>query len=460
MDGRRGRPDGCCPEVVHGARGYRAGGPIPARGSLTLGVTAAKGTVRGGPVVVANPGSVPWHWPMASAFASLGALRAYVAPVAWDPGREGRLRRLVPRAILAPVLRELRRRPIPAGVPPESVHRIATSLELLHVAIARAPLPERWATTVKYQRARSFDTRVSRMLRPDDGAVVTVSNSALASLREARRLEIRGFLDYPIAHHRYWEPLLREEAELQPEFAGTLQGHDLPASVRDRMDAEISEAQRVFVLSAFHRRTFLEAGVEGSKLIELPLGVDLELFHPEPRESDGVFRVLFVGQVTQRKGISYLLEAFRQAGIPKSELLLVGRQVGEKAGWKRLDRVRATGGMPRWELPAVYASADAFVLPSLVEGFPQTPLEAMACGVPVIVSENTFGEQVITQGQDGYVVPIRDSGAIAERLIELYSSPEKRASMGHAARKRAEHFSWDRYKQNVVAAVLGEGGRP
>jgi glycosyltransferase involved in cell wall biosynthesis len=107
------------------------------------------------------------------------------------------------------------------------------------------------------------------------------------------------------------------------------------------------------------------------------------------------------------------------------------------------------------ELPAIYHAADVFVLPSLVEGFPLTALMAMACGLPVIVSEHTFGEDVVRDGIDGYVTRIRDGEAIADRLRYLYENPDRRELMAAAARQRAEQFSWERYGERIIAAVGG-----
>lgn len=94
-----------------------------------------------------------------------------------------------------------------------------------------------------------------------------------------------------------------------------------------------------------------------------------------------------------------------------------------------------------------------YVLPSLAEEFPLTAIEAMVCGLPVIVSEHTFGEDVVEDGVNGYVVPIRDAGAIAERLRDLHSNPSKRENMGLAARHTAEGFSWSRYGERIASTV-------
>jgi glycosyltransferase involved in cell wall biosynthesis len=165
--------------------------------------------------------------------------------------------------------------------------------------------------------------------------------------------------------------------------------------------------------------------------------------------------VLFVGQVTQRKGLSYLLEAFRLARLPASELLIVGQIYGSSRPWAGQPHVRHRPPMPQSELPSVYAAADVFVMPSIVEGSCLTALEAMASGIPVIVSEHTGTDDLITEGQEGYVVPIRDPDAIAGRLRAVHDSSDARARMGTAARNQAERFSWDRYGRSVVEVVDG-----
>jgi alpha-maltose-1-phosphate synthase len=118
--------------------------------------------------------------------------------------------------------------------------------------------------------------------------------------------------------------------------------------------------------------------------------------------------------------------------------------------------VRHIGHVSRWDLPPLYADADVFLFPSLVEGFAMTPLEAMASGLPVIVSANTFGSGVITDGVDGYVVPIRDVDAIVERLRQLAIAPELRREMGAAAAKRASSFTRTRYAESMVD-LLAQG---
>ncbi len=406
----------------------------------------------GAAAVVANPGGARWMRAIARALAEAGVLRAYITPVVIGSRTEAGLRR-VPGKIGCRLRDDFTRRSSPEGVPPELVERTSTARELVHVATTRAIASPRFRDRLVLWRGRGFDRQVARRLRPDDGAVIAAPVASPATFTRAHALGIAALLDFPIAHHRFAEPILREEAELAPAYARTLQFVDLPGSMSKRMDQAIALADRIFVLSSFQARTFAASGVSPERLFVNPPGVDLELFRPHPRRENDTFRVIFGGQITQRKGISYLIEGFCRARIPRSELVLLGRTVGTSAPWASKTGVRHVPHGPRRELPLHYSRSDVFVLPSIVEGFGQMALEAMACAIPVIVSENTFAHDVITDGVDGFVVPIRSADAITERLRYLYANPGTREAMGRAARRRSEEFTWGRYGARAVAAV-------
>ena len=406
-----------------------------------------------GAAVVANPGGLRWLRLMATGLARAGLLRAYMTPVAASEERFERRIKWMPRAVSSPVEKGLRRRPIPSGVNEERIERLATIPELLYASSLRLPGLARISPRLGSWRSGLFDGGVSRRLRPSDQAVVVESAAALKTLTRARELSIKSFLDHPIIHHRVAAEILEGEARREPEFAPTLQYADLDPVLARQLDDELRIADRVFAMCSFHRWSLVEGGVDESKIIFTPLGVDLDLFRPHAPPEDETFRVLFVGQLSQRKGLSYLLEAFSMAGIPNSELLLHGRIVARRKPWEGQPGVRYVPLMPYTDLPALYASCDVFVLPSLAEGFAQTPLEAMACGRPVIISEHTFADDVIADEANGFIVPIRDSAAIADRLRQLHADPELRVQVGEAARRRAEHFSWRRYQERVVSAL-------
>jgi len=188
----------------------------------------------------------------------------------------------------------------------------------------------------------------------------------------------------------------------------------------------------------------------------LPYGVDSARFTPPTVSlSDRRFRVLFVGNVSIRKGIEYLLEAWKKWPSEEAELIVAGGFDPEIGRVIRQDlgRVRFLGNVPFDTLHALYRSVDVLVLPSLSEAFGLVVLEAMASGVPVLVTRNCGAP--VRDGIDGFVVATRDPGAIAERLEVLRRDPSLRRRLGMAARERVvAGYTWQHYRRRLAAAYV------
>jgi glycosyltransferase involved in cell wall biosynthesis len=412
--------------------------------ALTSNVSPCSGAL------VANPGAVPLFAHAAAGLASVDELRAYVLPIGGSGQRNA-------PAWLTPftdrwLASEVQRRAAPSPILPTQMVFAATSWELIFVGLQRVGAPARIARAFMYWRNLRFDRALSGLIHRGDRAVIANAGSARQTLQRARDLGVPGILIYPTAHHRFMIDLLQEEGRLQPAFAETLQGHAYPAWHLRRMDSEIDLAHTVVVLSEFQKETFVRAGVDEAKMQVAHLGVDLEAFRPvaRPEQKSRQFNVIFVGQITQRKGLSYLLDAFERLEVPNAELTLVGRPIGPTRSWQHVAGVRHIPHVPRSRLPELYAQADVFVLPSLAEGFPQTALEAMACGLPVVVSRHTFAEDVVRDNENGFVIPIRDADALADRLRLLARDPAGRLRMGREARRTAEQFSWRRFGERMA----------
>jgi len=406
-------------------------------------------------VIVAEPGHVPWIVHAASAFARAGMLSEYITPLVTTRGEEERLTGPLPDRLAARVRAELERRQAPPSIPASSVTRVATARELACVAVRRVRPASRAARALGDRRDRAFDRGVSRRLDATHLGAHLVYGAALHSLRKAEEVGAITALEHPVHHHRFAEAVLQEELMLQPAWAPTMQFHRPSTRRKALIETELEIADRITVFSSFSKSTLVDAGVEEEKIVVSPPGVDLARFSPGKRQ-DECFRVLFVGVLSQRKGLSYLLEGFRRAGVPVSELLLVGAPWGNAAPWVNQKGVRIVRWLRNRDLPALYRSADVFVLPSLVEGFARVILEAMACGLPVIVTPNTGAEDVVRDGVEGHIVPIRDPEAIADRLVHLHRDDCARTRMGDRARERAEQFPWERYGMRLVE-ILGDG---
>jgi glycosyltransferase involved in cell wall biosynthesis len=271
------------------------------------------------------------------------------------------------------------------------------------------------------------------------------NHHGLFSMRKAARLGAKTVVERASAHILTQHALMREEFEMH--------GQRFPYAdwpIERKHIQEYAEADHIVVCSEFVKRTMIERGISAEKMTVVYLGVDLSHFTPQPKQDD-VFRVVFVGSLSFQKGTHYLLEAFSRLDVPNKELLLVGAIFpGIKPVLKQYEgQFKHVPGVPQEQLVAYYNSASVFAIPSVQDGFPMAAIEAMACGVPAIISENVGTP--LEQGKQGFIVPIRDAGAILQKLVYLYEHEDERREMGRQAVEFAHRFSWARYQDELYA---------
>lgn len=338
-------------------------------------------------------------------------------------------------------------------LPARNVHGFATSREAAYQVARRVSLGH--AQPVLDARNRLFHARSADWLTRN-GADLVWAQHGSAEVAFAAAPNAIKVLNFPIAHHRWADAYMRQEALQNPEWAQFLQYVSPTGDVADRFDQEIEAADHVLVASSFVRRTFMESGVPGAKVSVLPLG-SADLFRDGTIRSydrrGRPLRVLFAGQVNQRKGVSYLLDAVRELGAHVEELRFVGPVMSDMR--QRLLAtdlpVTVTGPVTADGLRDHYRWADVVVLPSLIEGFGLTALEAMSTGTPVIVTTHTFGEDLIQQGVTGFVIPPRDGAAISRTLAHIASTDFDAESMSLASAAASARSNWDAYRARAVA---------
>lgn len=176
------------------------------------------------------------------------------------------------------------------------------------------------------------------------------------------------------------------------------------------------------------------------------------------------FTALFMGRLTEEKGIPVLLEAVEAAGEgPAISLVIAGdgplRSRVEQAAARNAGRVRYVGHVS--EVLTAYRQADVVVMPSLSEGLPMTALEAMACGLPLVASRVGGLPEVVADGETGLLVPPGDPSALAAALRVLAADPVRAAAMGDVGRARvADRFTEERMLEQLIACyhtALGPG---
>ena len=317
-----------------------------------------------------------------------------------------------------------------------------------------------WASIdAVFQDLDRVGARAIGKLAGEPGAVLTYEDGAEFTLAAAKAAGWRSYYHLPIAYGPYARKIFAEEAARWPEWAPTLQGdRDSPEKMA-RKERELALADEVICPSKFVIES-LPADVRASKPCHLlPYGAPVPPLwsanDPRDQSPDRPLRLLFVGALSQRKGLADVFAAMHLLQCPRDiELVLLGQM---NAPW---DFYRAQGVPFTYETPrandavlALMATCDALVLPSLVEGRAIVQLEALSRGLPLLVTPNAGGEDLITPGETGWLVPVRDPAALAEKITWLREHRGDLPALRAACRARAEKTSWAAYRQHLLAAL-------
>lgn len=337
------------------------------------------------------------------------------------------------------------------GLPAERLHTFPWLMTPYMAYPWGRVLPPRAIHRWQRAMAHSLDAWTARTLAPCD-VFVGLSGSAWRTGQMQQARGGRYVCDRGSAHIRTQDELLREEHRA---WGVPFDGID-PHAI-EREEREYAQADRITVPSGFVMRSFIERGVPADKLRLLPYGVNLQRFEPVGQPDPNRFDVLFVGGMSLQKGIPYLLQAFARLKHPRKSLRLAG--MASPALMDHLKRqglwspgIEVLGHVPQTELKPLMSQSHVKVLPSVQDGMGMVLAQAMACGCPVIASEHTGVRDLVDDGVEGFVVPVRSAQAIADRLQRLADEPGLRQRMGLAALARVRGVGgWRDYGDRAVA---------
>jgi len=270
---------------------------------------------------------------------------------------------------------------------------------------------------------------------------------------EAKRLGKACIYDMPICYYEAWS---KTQSELLQRYPDWLPHKWSPAVHDERLEQkrqEMAMADLALVPSRYVEATIREF-YPHKDIALTPYGIDVEFWTPRPtNKPPGLLRFIFAGQVSLRKGLPLLIEAWSKAGLRDAELVLVG-------SWTLSDSKRRS--LPpgiKWFSPCspqalrdLYRDSHVFVFPSFAEGLALVLLEAMACGLPVLASEASGASEVITIGC-GFVIPTGDLDQLVERLRWFDQHRDEVPAMSREARSQATRQTWSNYRGLVKRAV-------
>jgi starch synthase len=315
------------------------------------------------------------------------------------------------------------------------------------ILLARQGVHNPWILDqLSYANALAFDRwtlgKIDRAGTPD--ALIGISGS---SLDTGRRVQEQGgvfICDRGSSHQAFQEKIVSDEFRLWGVQRRVTDIRDI------RREEKIYEmADAITVPSSFAARSFVEMGMPAEKIHVIPYGVRLERFSRTGEPPAGRFEVLFAGSVGLRKGVPYLLEAFAALQHPAKRLRVAGAiQPDIKSVLSRFpqENVEFLGSVNQGRLAELMSTSHIMVLPSIEEGLALVQGQALACGCPVLCSTNTGGEDLFSDGVEGFIVPIRDVAALTAKMQQLADDPDLQSRMSEAALRRVRSIGgWDEY---------------
>ena len=290
-------------------------------------------------------------------------------------------------------------------------------------------------------------------------AVYAYEDIALHTFQGAKNLGLKCIYDLPIGYWRAGHRLLELERQRWPEWAVTMHGlRDSEEKLLNK-DEELRLADLVFVASTFTADSLKDYPGKLPPVEVIPYGfppVHERKSYTGLRNS-GPLKLLFVGSLSQRKGVADLLEAVDGFGS-KVELTLVGKKTTEECAPlnKALTRHRWIPSLSHSEILKLMRESDVFVFPSLFEGFGLVITEAMSQGTPVITTDRTAGPDIIDHGSTGWLIKAGTTNALKESIEALLLKPEMIKEVGLAAREKARQRPWEMYGRELARSLINK----
>ncbi len=404
---------------------------------------------------VVQPAATPEMTHLATALARHGSLETYISSTPFT--RDS----IWASKIVQGVTPKLSRRLLPSPITREMVVSSGTLTEFAFKALHGKPYLRTQQLQLMHKRAKDVHRRAQAVLsHRGDGTgrgIVVQAGRGWRTLELARSKGYQTVLNTSIVHRRFMADEIRREIERYPDWADGMLEYIRPEVELDELDRELEIAHVVLAQSRFQAKVLREYGVDPGKIQVIPLGVD-EAFHQAQtskmvrNKKDGNLRIGWLGQVTQRKGFVDLLSAlgndFQSRGYT---LVVAGVVEGNVVNRLRAVGAELCGPIAHSEVTGWLQGVDILVSPSLLEGFSLAPVEAMAAGVPVLVSDRLYVSDLITTGHNGWLVEARNCVDLRERLEHIRKlSSEDLGAVGRAGAELVASLRWDTYEARIA----------
>jgi glycosyltransferase involved in cell wall biosynthesis len=307
-------------------------------------------------------------------------------------------------------------------------------------------LPPSRAVALRHWADAQFDAWAAQRLPGNIQAVICYENAALETFRVAQQHGIKTILDAASFHYAW-----------QDEFYEPVEDNDAHEAINTRKEKEIQHADHILTVSELARKSYLDAGVSPSRVTSVPMGADLSEFtlSDNPPAGDPPFTFLFAGHAGRRKGADLLLEASEHLAdvAERDHRLQFAGGYDDGLFEQTTAPVEKLGFLNHSALAEAFRRADCLVLPSRHDSFGRVVVEAMATGLPVLVSEHVGAKELVKEGETGWVVPAEDVPALTRLMRRCMDHQEQLQEMSMAAAETARRYSWEEYHERVSTVL-------
>jgi glycosyltransferase involved in cell wall biosynthesis len=308
----------------------------------------------------------------------------------------------------------------------------------------------------------ALDNKVSHKLFNLHSQVLHAYEDGCAfSFARAKQMGMQCSYELPIAHWATVRRLLAEEAERYPQWETTLESTCEPEDKLFRKEEELQLADRItcpsqFVLDSIpleiRQKTPCQVSPFGSPPCE---PVDFE----RSTRSD-TLKLLFVGSMSQRKGLADLFKAMKLLKNQPISLSILGQPSMPKEFYrKQFSNFEYFPPCSNQRIREIMRTHDALVLPSILEGRALVQQEALSCGLAIIVTPNAGGKDLVDEGITGHLVPIRSPEKIAEAIRAMIENENPKEVIRKSCQKKATQYTWINYAQNIIDFNLSNNGQ-
>jgi len=308
----------------------------------------------------------------------------------------------------------------------------------------------RWADR-SYQL---LDEKVASKLTEHSASVIhAYEDGAASSFQRAKELGIRRSYELPIAHWKTVRLLLSEEAERYPEWEPTLESTREPEEKLLRKEKELRLASSIICPSDFVRQSIPKEIRDKTPCKISPFGSPSSIqVEAKPKDlKRGPFKVLFVGSMSQRKGLADLFKAMRILKGEEVRLSILGQPSMPMEFYrKQFSDFIYFPPTSNQEVTRIMQDHDALILPSIIEGRALVQQEALSCGLPIITTPNAGGGDLIEEGITGHLVPIRSPEIIAEKIISLADNKDCLNDLKIRCQQKAKTYTWQSYARKII----------